>query len=72
MTLTIQIMAKHWPGPGSANAPNVAEALVTMNLGEERKAIAQPPSREAGRPWRRGDQVPPINDRASAGPTTRS
>ena len=49
-----------------------AEALVTMNLGEEGKAIAQPPCREAGGPWRRGDQVPPINDCASAGPTTRS
>ena len=60
------------PGRRDRRDSDVAEVLVTMNLGEEGKAIAEPPSREAGRPWRRGDQVPPINDRACAGPITRS
>jgi hypothetical protein len=33
---------------------------------------AKAPTEQVPRPGRRSDQAPPINDRASAGPTTRS
>jgi len=62
----------HQAGAGVRGDHHAAGALVTMNLGEQRRAIGQRPFREAGRAWRRRDQAPPINDRACAGPTTRS
>jgi hypothetical protein len=50
----------------------VAKALVTMNLGEKGKRSPRCVPAERADHGGEGDQVPPINDRASPGPTTRS
>jgi DNA-binding transcriptional MerR regulator len=48
------------PAPGQPRSPKGPQAA------------AAHPTEEVPRPQRRSDQAPPINDRASAGPTTRS
>jgi hypothetical protein len=59
------------PAHTTPDDSDVAEALATMNLGE-RKAIAQPALPRPLPIMAAKNQVPSINDRASAGLTTRS